>query len=222
LSVPVGDAAVFQAVSHTDEAFDETDLELAELLAAHVAATLDRIEAESRLRTERDRLDALFGNIPDAAIAFEFRDGVPVATRVNDAFERTFGYSSAEVVGEDVDEFIVPADRSEQAVDYNRSLQAGENVRAEVRRLTVEGPRDFLLYVVPLALGEANVAGYAIYSDLTELKERERELRRQNERLEEFAGVVSHDLRNPLNVADGYLELAREEREDPNLARAAD
>ncbi|MFB6173671.1 MAG: PAS domain-containing sensor histidine kinase [Halobacteriales archaeon] len=42
------------------------------------------------------------------------------------------------------------------------------------------------------------------------LQERERELERQNERLEEFAGIVAHDLRNPLNVIDGRLDLARE------------
>ncbi|WP_276273521.1 GAF domain-containing protein [Haloarcula litorea] len=39
--------------------------------------------------------------------------------------------------------------------------------------------------------------------------DRERELRRQNERLDEFVSIVSHDLRNPLNVAEGHLELAR-------------
>jgi len=38
----------------------------------------------------------------------------------------------------------------------------------------------------------------------------ERELQERNDRLENFASVVSHDLRNPLSVADGYLELARE------------
>jgi signal transduction histidine kinase len=43
------------------------------------------------------------------------------------------------------------------------------------------------------------------------LREREHELERQNERLEEFASVVSHDLRNPLGVARGRLELAHEE-----------
>ncbi|MCO8245564.1 PAS domain S-box protein [Haladaptatus sp. AB643] len=37
----------------------------------------------------------------------------------------------------------------------------------------------------------------------------QRELERQNERLEEFASVVSHDLRNPLNVAQGYLDMYR-------------
>jgi len=41
------------------------------------------------------------------------------------------------------------------------------------------------------------------------LRESRDELRRQNERLEEFASVVSHDLRNPLNVATGRLALAR-------------
>ncbi len=46
-----------------------------------------------------------------------------------------------------------------------------------------------------------------------ELRDRQRELERQNERLEEFTSVVSHDLRNPLNVAEGRLELAKEECE---------
>ena len=54
-----------------------------------------------------------------------------------------------------------------------------------------------------------------------QLRERERELTRQNERLEEFAGVVSHDLRNPLNVAQGRVELAREETGNDHLEDAA-
>ncbi|WP_276255540.1 PAS domain-containing protein [Halomontanus rarus] len=49
------------------------------------------------------------------------------------------------------------------------------------------------------------------------LRARERELTRQNDRLDEFASVVSHDLRNPLNIATGRLELAREEYESPHL-----
>lgn len=42
------------------------------------------------------------------------------------------------------------------------------------------------------------------------LRAREAELRRQNARLEEFASVVSHDIRNPLNVIMGNVSLARE------------
>ena len=51
---------------------------------------------------------------------------------------------------------------------------------------------------------------------------RETELRRQNERLDEFASVVAHDLRNPLAVADGFLEVAVETGETEHLSRVAD
>ncbi|ELZ92952.1 HTR-like protein [Haloferax mucosum ATCC BAA-1512] len=51
------------------------------------------------------------------------------------------------------------------------------------------------------------------------LRQRERELARQNEQLESFASAVSHDLQNPLNVAMGYLELAQERYDSDELAR---
>ncbi|QZX99121.1 GAF domain-containing protein [Halobaculum rubrum] len=51
--------------------------------------------------------------------------------------------------------------------------------------------------------------------------EHERELRRQNEQLDEFAGLISHDLRNPLNVAQGRVMLAREETDTDHLDSAA-
>lgn len=51
--------------------------------------------------------------------------------------------------------------------------------------------------------------------------EREQQLQQQTERLEEFASVVSHDLRNPLNVATGRLELARQECASDQLDEVA-
>ena len=46
-------------------------------------------------------------------------------------------------------------------------------------------------------------------------------LRRQNDRLEEFASMVSHDLRSPLNVARGFLDLAREDGDPEQFDRAS-
>ena len=51
---------------------------------------------------------------------------------------------------------------------------------------------------------------------------RNEELQRRNERLNELSSVIAHDLRNPLNVANGYLELASEEHDDDRLEAAAD
>jgi PAS domain S-box-containing protein len=52
---------------------------------------------------------------------------------------------------------------------------------------------------------------------------RERQLARRNERLDDFASVVSHDLRNPLNVATGHVDLARDADDaDEHLDTIAD
>lgn len=48
----------------------------------------------------------------------------------------------------------------------------------------------------------------------------ERNLERQSERIESLASVVSHDLRNPLNVALSSVELLEDEYESPHLDRA--
>jgi signal transduction histidine kinase len=42
---------------------------------------------------------------------------------------------------------------------------------------------------------------------------------RQNERLDEFAGVLAHDLRNPLTSARGYTELVSESVSEPEATR---
>jgi len=54
-----------------------------------------------------------------------------------------------------------------------------------------------------------------------ELRRRENDLMRERDRLDEFATIVSHDLRNPLNVAEGRLALAREECDTDHLDEVA-
>jgi signal transduction histidine kinase len=47
--------------------------------------------------------------------------------------------------------------------------------------------------------------------EITELKQREKQLEQQNEQLDQFASMISHDLRNPLNVASIRTTLIAEE-----------
>jgi signal transduction histidine kinase len=54
-----------------------------------------------------------------------------------------------------------------------------------------------------------------------ERKDNERAIERQNERLEQFASLLSHDLRNPLNVAQGRLDAARQEHDSDHLEEVA-
>ncbi|MDS0279448.1 ATP-binding protein [Halomicroarcula sp. S1AR25-4] len=72
-----------------------------------------------------------------------------------------------------------------------------------------------------VALGQVLAANMEAALDAVvrdnELRERERELAAQNAHLERFASAVCHDLRNPLNVASGRLELVREECESEHI-----
>jgi PAS domain S-box-containing protein len=82
--------------------------------------------------------------------------------------------------------------------------------------------RCYDVIVTDLAEHQDDVSGrVAIVHDVTDQQQRKRELKRrtqqlerQNEHLDEFAAVVSHDLRNPLQVLRGALDGARE-TDDP-------
>ena len=70
----------------------------------------------------------------------------------------------------------------------------------------------------PFASGRASLGRMFLATDVTERERYRRELERQNERLEQFASMVSHDLRNPLNVAMGWVHEVG--KEDDRLAHA--
>jgi signal transduction histidine kinase len=55
-----------------------------------------------------------------------------------------------------------------------------------------------------------------------QLHEQRRKLTRERDRLADFANLVSHDLRNPLNVAMGGVDLVRDEYASEQLNAVAD
>lgn len=218
ISVPIGEFGVFQAVSKQAGAFDEIDLELTELLAAHAASVLQRLTFEDQLRVERDQFAALFKNSTDCIIEAEFVDDEAIIRRVNPAFESVFGYSQESVNGKAVDEVIVGAERRDEAEALTQQVHEGEFVKAEVRRQTSEGLKDFLLRSVPVEEDRL----YAVYTDITEQKETERTIEQQKRALDNVASSLSHDLRNPLNVAQGRLEIVRDDLSHDHLDAVAE
>ncbi|WP_135854295.1 GAF domain-containing protein [Halorussus salinus] len=188
LTVPIGEMGVFQAVSKRSAAFDESDAELAELLASHLAQSLQRIRSETALQNERDRFAALFENTRDAIVYYEMRDGEPVFRSVNEAFEETFGYEGGALFGESVFEYIVPDEYREQAEEHVERMRAGEHVEAEVVRATAEGRRSFLLRTAGVP-AQAD-RGYVIYTDISDRKQLERDLTREKGKIEELHHVA--------------------------------
>jgi len=81
--------------------------------------------------------------------------------------------------------------------------------------------RSFTMDSVPIENQTSAQTGQLIrLHEITEQKQRERQLREQNEHLDEFASIVSHDLRSPLNVAQGRLKIAGWECDSEEIAEA--
>jgi signal transduction histidine kinase len=78
-------------------------------------------------------------------------------------------------------------------------------------RPSAGGPsRQYLVGRRPVVAGQADRGVVLTATDITTQKRQQQRLSRQNKRLDQFASIVSHDLRNPLGVADGFTDLARE------------
>jgi PAS domain S-box-containing protein len=176
-------------------------------------------ERQQRLQLEETaaRLEALFHRSPDMV---NIHDSDGNILDVNQRLAERTGYDKPELTEMkvwDVDAGITADDArtlwEDMDPDDRRQVEGvfecrdGSTfpVEVHIRRLDME---DQDLFVV-------------ISRDITEQTKREEELHKQNERLDKFASIVSHDLRNPLTVAEGHLELARETCENENLGKAA-
>ncbi|WP_254764290.1 histidine kinase N-terminal 7TM domain-containing protein [Natrinema marinum] len=134
-------------------------------------------------------------------------------------------FASDRLVGEPVDT-VVPID-----VDTVIDAPTDRNARDErsdpdtedcIDQFSLEDGTDrrhYELSTSPIDDGRGQPIGWTVVvHDVTDRVRRARELERKNRRLDEFADVVSHDLRNPLSVSKGYLELLEEEY-DPEYVR---
>ncbi|WP_254839145.1 GAF domain-containing protein [Natronomonas marina] len=210
--LPLGDHGVFAVAASGTDALAPAEIRLATILAANAEAALDRAENETALRRERDDLAALFENIPDPAVETTMQDGEPIVERVNTAFEEVFGYDGERLRGENVDGYIVPEGQETEAEGYNERVETGEGFYGEVRRRTTDGLRDFILHVVAHDVGGTETRGYAIYTDITEQKQHQRELERQNRRIEALHDVTKRMKAAPdrTTIYDIVIDAAEE------------
>jgi signal transduction histidine kinase len=75
----------------------------------------------------------------------------------------------------------------------------------------------YQLSVNPFTTAQTSLGRAITLTDITEREQYRNEVERQNDRLEQFASMVSHDLRNPLTVALGRLEAARKDADNEHL-----
>ena len=175
----------------------------------------DERRRQQRLERTTARLEALFERSPDMV---DIHDEAGEIVDANRAMTDALGYDREELVGMDVWEVDTELD-PEEGVRLWNGLEMDETVRLETTFARADGST----FPVEVHVRRIDVQGedrfLASSRDISERRAYERRIERENERLDEFASIVSHDLRNPLNVLSGYLRLARETGNDSYFDR---
>jgi PAS domain S-box-containing protein len=171
----------------------------------HLWTYRDVTEREVNHRT-LTRQEAFLRNSPDLFFVIDAHGEV---TYQSHASEGILGYEIPDLRGEQPIEYVHPEDKAAVQADFERLLsEAGETITSEYRFRLPSGEYRWYENRAINRLDDPEVEGVLVVNrDVTERKHRERELQRRNDRLAEFTSIVSHDLRNPLQVAAGRVEL---------------
>lgn len=177
-------------------------------------------EQENRTSGKQKMSDLQFEKLVDAVVDYAIfvLDAEGYIQTWNQGAKRKKGYRKDEAIGKHFSIFYTEADIAENVPEQNLE-KAATNGRVEDEgwRVRKDGSRFWADVVISTVYDSTDdLLGFIkVTRDLTERNQYERQLEKQNERLkqqnnrlETFANMLAHELRNPLNIAQVYLQQA--------------
>lgn len=202
------DAYVFDDGNLFRQIFYPTPLELwirlfvSGIILIFIFMFIQRRRAEEALQQSEKKYRMLIENIQDGI--FIIQDAK--LQYVNEAFARTAGYTSNEIIGKDFREFVAPEDLEMVADRYYRR-QAGENVPSEYefRVMRKDGTRVVVDMNTGLITYRGRVASIGILKDITGRKRAEEKLREG----ERFLESIFASIQDGIGVIDKDMNIIR-------------
>jgi len=147
---------------------------------------------------------------PNPVIAYTVEEGVPRITALNEAVESAFdSISGGMPVATIFEQFsVVNSTGSEDPVTH---LSRGDCVGIYLDGIGDEGP------LFARIISADDDSGYLVFSDLSECLDVA-----EAPAIDQVSSVISHDLRNPLDVAKAHLRAARETGDAEHFDAVAD
>jgi PAS domain S-box-containing protein len=187
--------------------------------------TIDIITRQEGLREAHDRLNTIIEALGDPVYVC---DPDPKFTYVNDPFADLTGYTKDELMN--------------SHPHLLKSHESQNRVREAIRDiLSDDGPDDKTVEVeiktkggdvipcedhIGVLLQDGRYNGTAgVLRDISTRKNQREQVRQQKEQLEQFVSILTHDIRNPLNIIDGYSQQLKTEAnasQVEKIRRAAD
>lgn len=214
LSIPIFDGENIVAVlgvANKEEPYDADDIRQLILYMSRAWEMVRRKRVETLLHESEQRYRAIFDESPDGILIIDLKTGK--AVEFNDVAHRQLGYGREEFAGLSLADYEAK-ERIEEIQARIEKIRRNERDDFETEHRTKSGEiRNVAVSAQILTLGEHQYL-YAIFRDITELRQAQEGLRqyavsleRSNKELEHFAYVASHDLQEPLRKIGSFTEL---------------
>lgn len=191
-------------------------LEKSQLYAAVRHELVERKRTETFLRESENRYKTFLESSPDPIVVYDMKGG---ATYVNPAFEQTFKFSRAELLGRQID--FVPSESMFETREAIKKMLDGQKIHLfETRRLTRDG--DILDVQVSSTLYQGDdgepLGNIVTMRDISAQKRVEKELHCYRDHLEELVAERTGELEQTNRQLEQEVE-ERRRAEQALLAR---
>jgi two-component system, sensor histidine kinase and response regulator len=170
-------------------------------------------KAEKEIRENKQKFEGLFIGNPEATVYlsqdFHILD-------MNPRFFELFGYPLEEIKGKDINDVVVPPERTEEGHTLDQSAARGY-VYFDTARKRKDGSLIPVSVLAAPIIVEGRLVGHmAMYKDISELKRTEAAMKEMmqklvtmNEKLRVVGSLTRHDVRNKLSIVTGNIFLAK-------------
>lgn len=189
--------------------------------------TLHRNFRES-IEAQRQKYSDIIANMNLGLIEVNNDDEILM---INNSFEEISGYKEAELLGKKGKELLLTKKSQLKLSQENNQRLKGATNSYEVEGITKSGAlKHWLISGAPNYNINGQVIGsIGIHLDITELKNLElqkenllKKLERSNDELQEYAHVVSHDLKSPLRSINALVNWIKDDNQGALTANTLD
>ena len=177
----------------------------------------ERMQAETTLLERERHFLSLLETIPDALVVYDDRGKV---TFVNKAFEQLYGWSTEELVGKPLSNFVPPSEEQITRQAWERTLR-GENVVFETQRWT-KNSKTLNVQLATAILRDMegrHTSSIVIHQDITSRKRAEEEIHRSEQKYRQIfdhspLGILHFDYEGTITTCnDNFVQIIGSSRE---------